>query len=70
MRAWTKPGADEVLAAVRAHCLACSGGSRKEVEQCWSRECALYPYRSLKAIGQEKQMRNLKGQICMWGVGK
>ena len=70
MRARKKPCADEVLAAVRSHCLQCSGGSRGEVQRCWNRECALYPYRSLKAIGQEREPRNLPGQLCMWGAEK
>ena len=39
-----------VLTAVRAYCLQCSGGSRREVEDCRLRQCPLYPYRSCKAM--------------------
>ena len=30
----TTPTAEELLALIRQYCLSCSGGSRKEVEQC------------------------------------
>ena len=46
-----KPTADELLAAIRAHCMECSGGSRKEVERCNVKSCKLRPYRSVKALG-------------------
>jgi len=47
-----KPTADELLAAIRAHCLECSGGSRTEVERCNVKNCKLRQYRSVKALGQ------------------
>lgn len=31
--------------AIKEKCLDCSGGSRKEVERCPIKRCALYPYR-------------------------
>ena len=37
--------AAEYAAAIRAHCLECSGGSRKLVERCAVRGCRLFPYR-------------------------
>ena len=37
--------AETLAKAIRAYCLQCSGGSRKEVERCGFRACALYPYR-------------------------
>lgn len=36
-------------AAIRAHCLECSGGSLKEVKRCGVFRCALYPYRCAAA---------------------
>jgi hypothetical protein len=33
------------LKAIKAHCLDCSGGSRKEVQGCEIADCPLYPYR-------------------------
>ena len=35
----------ELLAAVRAKCLDCAGGSFREVELCGSGNCALRPFR-------------------------
>jgi len=47
------------MAAIRAHCLECCGGSSKEVEQCTAPGCNLYPYRFGKdpnrAPASEKQ---------------
>ena len=37
--------AQKMEAAIHRHCLMCSGGSRKEVENCSLKSCALYPYR-------------------------
>ena len=37
--------AEELLAAIRAHCLECSGGSKAEIRRCRVTDCALYPYR-------------------------
>lgn len=39
------PTAETLLKAIRAYCLQCSGGCRKEVERCGFRDCALYHYR-------------------------
>ena len=41
----TMPTTQELLAAIHAHCLQCSGGSRKEVQRCGIKDCRLYPYR-------------------------
>ncbi len=38
-----------VLRAVWAHCLDCSGGSRKSVQRCEVHECSLYPWRNVSA---------------------
>lgn len=34
-----------LLAAIRANCLECSGGSRKQVRNCEIKHCKLWPYR-------------------------
>lgn len=34
-----------LLAAIRANCLECSGGSRKQVRNCEIKNCKLWPYR-------------------------
>lgn len=39
----TREGA--ALAAIRAKCLECSGGSRKEAHGCRLRDCPLWPFR-------------------------
>ena len=39
------PTTGELLSAIRAHCMECSGGCRKQVEQCEIKNCRLYPYR-------------------------
>lgn len=44
------PRAEDVLRAVRAYCLGCSGGSKQVVETCILHNCPLYPYRSVSAI--------------------
>ena len=36
----------EVLKAVWAHCLECSGGSRKNVQGCEVHGCSLFPWRN------------------------
>ena len=33
------------IKAIRQNCIACSGGSKKEVKLCVIPECPLYPYR-------------------------
>jgi len=33
------------LKAIRAHCIECSGGEKKEVKECPMERCPLYPYR-------------------------
>lgn len=34
------------LSAIWRHCLMCSGGSRRLVDECTITSCALHPYRS------------------------
>ena len=61
---------DDVLIAIRAHCMECSGGCKKEVENCRIKTCALRPYRSLSAIGAERAPKRDKRQISMFDTQK
>lgn len=62
-----KPAVDEVLIVIRKMCMNCSGNSRKMVEYCTIKDCPLYPYRSVKAVGggREKETK-IKGQIDLF----
>lgn len=52
-----------VLSAVRAFCLQCSGGSRKEVERCNRETCPLHPFRKGQGMQQGHAAQvNIKGQ--------
>lgn len=62
-----KPAQDELLIAIHKHCLACSGGSRKEVQNCRVRGCDLYPYRREPIRQREKPT---KGQITFFDMMK
>ena len=43
---------ETVLRAVRAYCVECSGGSRRDVETCSRIDCPLYPYRNRSAVAK------------------
>lgn len=63
------PPREAVLAAIRAKCLDCCGNARKVVEGCQLASCPLHPYRSLKAIGDEREHRTeISGQLDLFGV--
>ena len=62
-----KPTPDELLIAIHKHCLACSGGSRKEVQNCRIKSCDLYPFRQEPTRQREKPT---KGQISFFDVMK
>ena len=62
-----KPTPDELMAAIHRHCLACSGGSRKEVQNCRVKECNLYLYRQAQVRTHEKPP---KGQMTIFDVVK
>lgn len=63
------PTADALLVAIRAKCMDCSGNQRREVEQCKLKECTLYPYRCIKALGGEHECQaEIKGQIDLFDV--
>ena len=57
---------EQILIAIRKHCLECSGGSVKMVERCEIKRCNLYPYRCIKAMGGTKQEKVEKGQISFF----
>ena len=61
----TTPTAEELLALIRQYCLSCSGGSRKEVEQCHIKTCPFYPYRNNRAMGRAATPKKCKGQLTM-----
>jgi hypothetical protein len=56
---------NDVLVAIRAKCLDCSGKSQKIVESCVIHDCPLYPYRSVKAIGVKKTPK-VKAQVSLF----
>lgn len=60
------PQLEDVLRAVRLKCLDCSGNSPKLVDRCNIRDCPLYPYRSLRAMGEQKKMPKNMRQISIF----
>lgn len=63
----TKPTPDELLVAIHRHCLECSGGSRKEVQNCRIKGCNLYPFRQEPTRQREKPA---KGQLTLFDLMK
>lgn len=61
------PTPHELLSAIRAKCLDCTCGSRKEVERCKLESCPLWTYRDAPAREKPKPMR---GQITMFDLIK
>ena len=62
------PSQDELLVAIRKHCLECSGGSIKIVEKCVIKQCSLYPYRCVKALNSGKQGKENAGQMNLFDM--
>ncbi len=62
-----KPTPAELLVAIHKHCLECSGGSRKEVQNCRIKGCNLYKYRQEPTRQREKPP---KGQITLFDLMK
>lgn len=60
-----KPTPQELIAAIHAKCLECSGGSRKEAHNCKLSECPLWPYR--RGEPREK-LDQSKGQISVFDI--
>ena len=63
----TKPTPQELIAAIHAKCLDCSGGSRKEVHNCTIKDCPLWLYR--RSEPREKSGQP-KGQISLFEIEK
>ncbi len=57
---------EDILRAVRLKCLDCSGNSQKLVDRCNIRDCPLYPYRSLRAMGEQKKEPKNMRQISIF----
>jgi hypothetical protein len=53
-----QPTPNEMLADIRAHCLDCMGGSRKAVQQCTSRDCRLWRYRTAENQDRPRKEKN------------
>lgn len=49
---------DELARAIRAKCSQCACGSRKAVNECSIRECALWSYRRGEATGAQAEETN------------
>ena len=60
------PQFEDVLRAVRLKCLDCSGNSQKLADRCNIRDCPLFPYRSLRAMGEQKKMPKNMQQISIF----
>ena len=60
----TKPTPDELLSAIRAKCLDCCGGSRKEVAAC-REKCALNQWRM---GGAKERTKPMKGQVSLFDL--
>lgn len=58
-----------LLVAIRAKCMDCSGNSRREVERCKLKDCPLYPFRNVEAVGGvHKRKKETSGQIKMLDI--
>lgn len=60
-----KPTPQDLIAAIHAKCLECSGGSRKEAHNCKLKDCPLWPYR--RGEPREKLCQS-KGQISVFDI--
>ena len=67
---YTGPEIKTPVKAIRAFCLECSGGSRKDLAECTAKDCTLYPFRFGKnpyymasiAAGLEKKKEEKEGK--------
>ena len=60
------PTVDDLLKAIRSHCLECSGRSPKVVDECLITACALYPYRTKRELPTEAGAEEDKNQISVF----
>ena len=56
---------ETMSAAIRAKCLDCSGGMRKEVHNCKNKNCPLWPYRRTEP---KEKADKIKGQISLFEI--
>ena len=61
-----KPTPQELIAAIHAKCLDCSGGSRKLVHNCDIEYCPLWPFRR----SETKESGKIRGQIGLFDIEK
>ena len=62
---------DILLSVIRAHCLECSGGSRKQVHNCEITDCRLWPYRkgeTRKAKGKRVTAGDVYKQMTLFDL--
>lgn len=60
-----KPTTEELLHAVRANCMDCCGGSRREVHNCKITKCKLWPYRRGESTQKEDDTVQIPGQLSL-----
>ena len=66
-----QPTPNILLAVIRAHCLECSGGSRKQVHNCEITNCRLWPYRkdnARKPNGRHMKVSDAYGQMTLFDL--
>ena len=61
------PTPEELLKVIRAHCLDCCGGSRRDVHNCDIKRCNLWPYRK---AGRKQKEKELDGQMTIFDFEK
>ena len=61
---------ETLLLAIRTKCMDCSGNSRREVERCLLDYCPLYPYRSVRALGNASYPLHSDTQISLFDASE
>ena len=54
--------AQALMVAIRAKCMDCSGNSRREVERCKVKNCPLYPFRNVEAVGGDRDREKVSSR--------
>ena len=62
-----KPTPEELLTAMHSKCLDCCCGQRKAVQQCKSRDCALWKYRNEQA---RERVKPIRGQLTLFELAE
>lgn len=60
-----RPTPEELLAVIRANCMDCCGGSRREVHNCKITQCKLWPYRREECAKKEDDAVQIPGQVSL-----